>query len=148
MKFTIERSTWRCGCLNINLTRRNGEGLTKLLNREGFRCCLGSVCSQLGVPDDKLLDIEYPSSGHLSDFPIDILRTRNPFGLGIENTQLAQDAININDSSALLTDKEAQLIELFAKHGHQLEFVGNFANDKSDVGAEDKSSCSTQSTPD
>jgi hypothetical protein len=146
MKFTIERSTWRCGGFGLKGVTQHGNNYTKLLDKEGFRCCLGSVCSQLGVPDTALLDIAYPRQ--LNDFKelVSILRTERP-SYAI-NSELADHAIDINDSYISFAVREEKLITLFAEYGHELEFVGVFTHDKPNPSTTNESSCANQSSND
>ena len=88
--FVIDRSKWRNGVNGIN---SKGQGITKLLNEEGYMCCLGMVCSQLNISDDKLLRKSHP---------IDLLQDV-PYLTGyvsdeIGDTDLAFEAITINDN--------------------------------------------------
>ena len=145
MKLRINRNTWKSGSC--------GEGSTMLLNRQGYQCCLGQVCSQLGVPDDRLLYLTGPShmlgrayelearkklpEGTLEDIYqkiSEVLRLppleEHGFLRWDGNSELVQEAIRLNDHpSAINPDypidrrtREEWLIELFAKHGHELEF--------------------------
>ena len=60
-KFIIDRSKWRCGGnLSDGGTNLRGEGITYLLNNQGFMCCLGQVAKQCGVDEYDLLETEYP----------------------------------------------------------------------------------------
>lgn len=146
MKFIIERSTWRCGGFGLKGVTQHGNQYTKLLDKEGFRCCLGSVCSQLGVPDEMLLDIAYPRQVQLDSYKhvLSILREELPSHAN--NSILAQEAIDINDSYLSFSVREEKLIALFAEYGHELEFVGVFTHDKPDIETEDGQNCNSQST--
>ena len=53
MEFIIDRSKWRCGGQGKN---SRGKGSVKLLNNEGFMCCLGQTCSQTGIENEDLLN--------------------------------------------------------------------------------------------
>jgi hypothetical protein len=46
----IDRATWGFG------ERVNGPNNSRLLTKDGLRCCLGFAAAQLGVPDNVLLD--------------------------------------------------------------------------------------------
>jgi hypothetical protein len=50
MKFTIKRSKW---------LRGNGGSISGLLTAKGNQCCMGQVCSQLGIPDNALISRAY-----------------------------------------------------------------------------------------
>lgn len=129
MRFTIYRNKWR--------NSHHGKGQTKLLNKEGYQCCLGFCALQLGVPIHQLLNMGSPN---------DLLRIHNTFDINRVLTQnievnrfsifdnrnnvLSIKAIRINDNSGIaLAEKEASLIGLFKEFGHELEFVGEYEVD-------------------
>lgn len=47
----IDRSKWRTGgdLAHVN-DNQTGKGYTALYNKQGFMCCLGFRCNQMGVP--------------------------------------------------------------------------------------------------
>ena len=45
-KLIIDRSIWRTGHIGKYAT---GLGATMMQNQEGFYCCLGIYCKQLGI---------------------------------------------------------------------------------------------------
>lgn len=58
MKFVVDRSKWRCG--GYALSTQCGKGSTRLLNQEGFMCCLGHCALQLGTTQSDILDKGMP----------------------------------------------------------------------------------------
>ena len=119
MKFTVDRSKWRCG---INGRHSHGTGPVKLRNEDGFQCCLGFVAEQLGASQEITRRCFYPRSlGYYGTEP-------NLLHEDFQDTVLAQAAAGINDHAGL-TDKsrERKLKELFNEYGHHLEFVGEYA---------------------
>lgn len=132
MKFIIDRSTWRCGGNpfdNINVRgvdniNVRGVGHTVLLNKEGFMCCLGQICIQLGISKNRLSSQIQPD-----DLNIDIpyLTERRLHDSNVCNSQLTIEAMNINDNPNLSdSERELALINLFDHHGHTIEFIGQY----------------------
>ncbi len=90
MEIIIDRQTWYRG---------NGAALSRLLNSDNNRCCLGFGCGQIGVPDEHLFE-KYT--------PIDIIQEfkelLKPFGMfdydegcAINNSKIIFNLIYIND---------------------------------------------------
>jgi hypothetical protein len=52
----IDRAKWRTGG---NSPIQTGVGRTRLLNKEGYMCCLGFRCHQMGIPEKDLLKAGY-----------------------------------------------------------------------------------------
>lgn len=116
MQLTVDRKTWRCGQYSREKGTRSGGGPTNLLNKEGYRCCLGQVCSQLGIDDQSLLMVLRPISTDNLDFS-----KFEELGISMEA------AIFINDDpSTSLQEKEDKLISLFKESGHDLSFSGEY----------------------
>lgn len=138
MKFTIDRSKWRCGgCERIGLPCRSQRGLgrTMLRNDQGFMCCLGQVCVQLGVSENALDWADPYKVAEETNEVFPLLAEYNPAYDDdpvdedeYMNSDLAGEAICINDSE-ILSDKEREtkLADVFRRHGHELEFVGEYA---------------------
>lgn len=128
MKFVIDRSKWRCGG---DGPFRRGIGPTHMTNRDGFKCCLGQCGSQLGVPDDSMLLMATPcavavnwadAGERMSPVLVELTAGRLP-----EDSALSAAAMDINDDENISHDeREAKLRELFASHGHEIEFVGEY----------------------
>ena len=127
-KITIDRATWRCGYKSLVPTNKNGIGETVLCNDQGFKCCLGFACQQLtGVSDETLL--YKPSPEHLRmEIPgfTSLQGAARPL-----DTQLSDDAIDINDSERTTREqKEIALTERFAQDGFTLEFTGEYPKEE------------------
>ena len=113
MKFVVDRSKWRCGS---NAGDRHGKGDTRLLNSEGYQCCLGFVCEQLGVPRGELLNI--PTPEFLDHYTI--------VKQVLIDTWIDEISIITNDGFGSREERERLLSEQFANGGHELEFVGEY----------------------
>lgn len=117
----IDRAKWRTGgnpILNPNYT---GEGSTHLLNDQGYMCCLGFRCEQMGIPEQHLLNVGMPSGLYnLYDIP-DLI---NESG---KNSEFAVQAVRINDDPSLSTkEREKAITEHFKKIGVIVEFKGRY----------------------
>lgn len=117
MKFTIDRSKWRTGhCGKI----KTGIGPTKLLNHEGYMCCLGFICQQSGC--NNIIGIGYPES--VMGAPKFLVHQHIH---GLDSSPLATKAVEINDDSETTpSEKERLLKDLFQEHEIELEFIGEY----------------------
>ena len=114
----INRAKWRTGAKSKAQT---GKGDTALLNGEGFMCCLGFRCHQMGIPKKDLLEITCPF--HLSD-DWNIPDLINIFG---GDSEFTCKAIQINDNSKLTSEeREKRITEHFATIGVTVEFKGKY----------------------
>lgn len=113
----IDRDKWRTG---NNFHNKTGEGTTQLLNKEGYMCCLGFRCKQMGIPKKDLIHKLSPFS--LKDkWDIPDLLDKN----GI--TIFCNVAITINDSYYQnRIDREKDLIKSFATKNIIVEFKGKY----------------------
>lgn len=108
----IDRSKWR--------TATSGRGDTMLLNDEGYMCCLGFRCHQMGIPEEDLLDISHPEDVFDWNIP-DLVKKRGG------DTAFTTSAININDDKCLTSkEREQELIEHFATKDIIVEFTGKY----------------------
>lgn len=128
MEFVVDRSKWRCGG---NGPHSAGKGTASLLNIEGYQCCMGFVCEQLGVSRKELLGVLLPSN--LTWFH----KVPHEIFLGDKKTlrfydwncpaHLQSYAFTINDNPDLTKEeREAKLIQAFHEFGHTLKFVGEY----------------------
>lgn len=126
----INRSKWRTGgdpdITDSTNKKENvtGKGDTQLLNNEGFMCCLGFRCQQMGIPKKDLLNIASPNG--LKDWDIPDLLTTSPFGTVI-NSKFTMEAIRINDKADISSkEREKQIKEHFAKRNIIVVFTGKY----------------------
>ena len=97
-------------------------------NNERYQCCLGHDATACGLPDSQLLHkgTAYSLPAELSPF----------FGYESEGSskECAWEAIGLNDDKHMaLANKEAALIELFAKNGINLSFVDDVSEANSEL---------------
>lgn len=118
----INRAKWRTGGTTIYNDYSTGKGYTALLNEEGYMCCLGFRCEQMGIPKENLLGKSSPEN--LSD-DWDIPDLIDFEG---KNTSFVNEAIKINDNTMLLDKKtrEKEIKEHFATIGVTVEFTGKY----------------------
>lgn len=117
MEFIVDRKTW---------LRGKGSFESQLLTRDGQRCCIGFVCQQLNVPDDKVLKVSIISSiegintdtiGRLSE----ILR---PTKFGSVTPSWISEAYVVNDDKNISdSERESQLQALANSAGHSFKFI-------------------------
>ena len=122
MKFIIDRPKWRCGGMN-----GHGEGPTHLLNEEGYKCCLGMIAQQLQTPEEELQGCRYP--GEVERLRGTLLVDRLDGAIDSRWSPLSWRAMKINDQDeGFFSDDEREeaLRSLFADHGHEIEFVGEY----------------------
>lgn len=126
-EFIIDRNKWRCGS-SLNKNAR-GLGHTRLLNKEGFMCCLGQISLQI---ENVNIDRKgKPSNVCFSKENILVKVIYN--NLGYIDTDLSINAMYINDNSYLtLKERERQLKELFLKHNIKLKFIGKSVKHKTE----------------
>lgn len=107
MHFVVERAKWMRG---------RGDGTGRMMSAiDGSMCCLGFCALQLGASADQIRGKMTPSSAMLL-FPelVDSDGTNNSF---------SAKAWDINDRSTIGDlERERQLIALFERHGHTIEF--------------------------
>jgi hypothetical protein len=125
MKFIINRNTWRCGGKEGHVSAR-GRGETRLLNAEGFLCCLGQISLQLGATREDIRNMATPEDVTAeATSALDLLRCPSRHFASFEATELADNAMIVNDDHLLSeVRREKELVELFAGYGHELVFVG------------------------
>lgn len=114
--FVLDYSKWRCG--NTTLTKKNklGTGFTQLLNTDGYMCCLGQFCNQLGVPKTKLKWVGHPKQLRMKvDYLIDS---------DDQSTQLTNKAVSINDEPSTSVELKITLLtKLFKEYGITLKVI-------------------------
>lgn len=121
-KFRIDRKRWRTGKASLI---RTGVGLTSLKNAEGYLCCLGFACNQLGrVKQDDLIGEGSPAELNKAVLGLSF---RDGYG-EVHNTPLSRSAIRINDEEAYTSRKqrEKDLVRLFRRNDIQVEFYGEY----------------------
>ncbi|MEN6290811.1 MAG: hypothetical protein ABFD07_02185 [Methanobacterium sp.] len=119
-KVVIDRSKWRTGSNGDNAT---GKGNTFLLNKEGFKCCLGFITQQ--ITKKGVLNLSEPNECEFSVPFLNKITEEEFYEPFYCNTELSDMAIGINDSSnTTMKEKEKQLKELFKNTPISLTFKG------------------------
>lgn len=117
----INRAKWRTGGHNEG---QSGEGETRLLNQEGYMCCLGFASHQIGkMAKETLEGAIMPSSlGRV----ISPLVKRSESGKCI-NTRFSNECAHLNDSNSITRkQREYRLKRKFNAQGIDLQFVGKY----------------------
>lgn len=140
MKLILDYNKWRCGgdstitkyddgsnssFTTIDNTNKLGEGDTKLLNDQGYMCCLGQFSLQLNTTISSLNISGFGEPGEIED---DILLLTSDYGDGdgysCRNTSLSDEAMTINDDSSTTPEEKIVLLqELFAKADCEIEVI-------------------------
>ena len=113
-KVVIDRNTWLRGCKSM------------LCDDDGCKCVLGFVFESYGVPTHCMRNAEYPTE--VKEIMSDWNSIPDFFFDGpdrVDLTEVADRMIFVNDSSSRTDEeREAQLKELTASIGIELEFKG------------------------
>ena len=114
----INRAKWRTGG---DSRIQTGEGSTKLLNNDGFMCCLGFRCHQMGIPKKDLLGNGCPEQLANNWTIPDLI---NAVG---NDTDFTSTAMEINDNDCITQEeREKEITEHFATIGVTVEFKGKY----------------------
>ena len=109
----IDRSKWR--------TDSHGKGDTLLLNNEGYMCCLGFRCHQMGIPKKEILNICLPYYLSYKWIIPDLIDENGC------TSQFSEDAAEINDDPDLTNkERERLIIEHFKTKDIIVKFVGRY----------------------
>ncbi len=124
MKLVIKRSEWARGSV------KDTERVANLLyaKQDGTRCCLGFLGNACGYTDQELQGYGLPSD------VVNDAGLYNKWGRFLlhgcdENNRrtdslIVDDLIEINDDTNITeSEREADIAEIFAKHGVEVEFV-------------------------
>jgi len=105
----IDRSQWRCG----GYIGGYGKGTVRLLNKEGYMCCLGFRCL---AHNEELPILNNAHPGQVTGAP-----------RKLKNTRFMDSAIDINDDNELSSEvREKKLAALAKRNGEEWIFVGDY----------------------
>jgi hypothetical protein len=113
MKLIIDRNTWLRGV---------GAANSYLLRPEdGKKCCIGILCSALGVSDNEMFNMRGSQRLINSELLPAWLNPPDTYGYVVGDLF---DAYNTNDDIELTEDeREQHVAEIFARHDIEVEFV-------------------------
>jgi len=112
-ELVLDYKKWVCGD-STNKTKGTGEGLSKLLNKSNYMCCLGQFSLQTGVKKSDIYDKSCPSS--LNFNIVGLSWKKN------EETQLAYEAMDINDAcDTTIVEKIKRLKQVFSKYKYKIK---------------------------
>ena len=117
IKNVIDRSTWRFGGSSMHQPGTS-YGPTRLLNNQGYMCCLGQFCINHGISKKDILNITTPYK----------LQIGNKITVpGLEDVEFCDRCRDINDRSGLTnSERENKLIKLAAENDQEWSFVGEY----------------------
>lgn len=99
----LDIKTWRSGGSGKN---RVGCGTTTLLNKEGYMCCLGQFCKQVGLKDDDIL---------MRSSPDELEHKVNTLNRKGDNSQFSLDAMEINDDEGTTPSQKVKKLQSLCK---------------------------------
>lgn len=116
--FVLDFNIWRCG---LNGPNKVGEGKdTRLLNQEGYRCCLGQFLGQCGLEEHALLDKVSPMEA-LGTFHKELELFAD---LATGTTRFTNELMYFNDNHAdLLIDRVRKLKSRINNEGFKLQLL-------------------------
>lgn len=119
-KLTLDYSIWHCG--DNDKVNGLGKGGVALLNKEGYMCCLGQFCEQLGAPREMLMDRGEPGDIKFVCPSFNLDKGNGDFET--VSTTLSSDLIGINDDKYTTPQyKLLKIEELLEEEGIQLEVI-------------------------
>ena len=124
-KLVLDYSKWRAGG-DLNGPNKVGEGLTSLLNDEGYMCCLGQWICQLGAPPEMLKGYGEPNGLRVVYPPFSIAAhyETEEYTWSTENSNLSINCMRINDDAHTTPEEKiALLTEELKKEGIELEVI-------------------------
>jgi transcription elongation factor Elf1 len=126
IEVVINRATWRTGG---NSNKRTGKGDTRLLNDEGYMCCLGFISScylKTKKKNSKKTILNAYEPQCLNCLIPELNNKMDEYDQFFD-TQLSDRAMKINDDIKLKPEtKEKKIKELFKNSMYKLKFVGEF----------------------
>lgn len=121
-KLTLDYSKWRSGG-DSDEYNKVGEGVASLLNDEGFQCCIGQWCEQLGAPRDMLSGRGEPSELPIVYSPFNYCDSAD-YPTSTWNTKLSNECIKINDDPTTTPDEKIEkLTAILADYDIELEVI-------------------------
>lgn len=114
-EFTVIRSQW------VNGSNSEERGDPCLMNEQGYLCCLGFACRNMGVNDRQLLNNSTPEDVLKEESKITTIGSWNINRI-VDNS-VTDDAIRINDDEvSSQKKKELDLTILFKNNGVDIIF--------------------------
>ena len=102
--------------INVKRWLHGGKSLSVLRNESGSMCCLGFLARDCGANVSDILNQPSPEETSELNWPKGMLDNFN------NNSFLAYDMMETNDSPISLAQKKSQLKKLFLEIGYRLTF--------------------------
>jgi hypothetical protein len=135
-QLVIDRSKWRTGNDGEHQT---GEGDTRLINKQGYMCCLGFYMRDLAnVDENVLLNEETPAHAAHVGIAKDFYNQNEDVKLLVTNigdrtysdyfhTEFCEKAMKTNDNPRLTSEEREGCIKaLFLKNGVEVSFINEY----------------------
>lgn len=119
-RFEIDRSRWRTGrYASVDGQAELLFGVSSLLNKEGFQCCLGFFCEASGVSREALLGTATPRllESDRAKVPAWMLASRG----SVVYLAASNDLHDLGDA-----EREERVRVGFAREGVTVTFVGEY----------------------
>lgn len=120
-ELTLNYKVWRCGGTVPSSNPKNchGEGVTALLNKNGYMCCLGQFALQLGADREEIIGRPYPTTIDKKISPLTKVELNTIVG-----TAFSEIAVDINDDdSTTIPEKIKALKKLCKKYKYKLKVI-------------------------
>ncbi len=137
--FTVDRSKWRSGHVEASdYNQASGYGKTRLLNDEGYQCCLGFACSALKIPKRELFDVTFPCivfshlNKKLTKRDLALVKAGEVGDVGFDDSEFTNKAVAINDDmNKTRKQREAALEQLGREYKIEIKFKGKYESPRS-----------------
>lgn len=123
MDYTLDIATWRSGWFG---QYQHGEGIVRMLNNEGFSCCLGQFALQRGLSQELLFHCAGPNdvAMFLREEGKEFQYDSNFVDVGGEHTALASALIFANDDENSTARERVENIRTALENaGHTLTVI-------------------------
>lgn len=122
MEYVLDVSKWRCG---NGGPFSMGKGFTRMLNPEGYMCCLGQFALQAGVSQTQLLNKGHPANLRYSYDESFCIAPYDDKG-DTFNTDLAGTLMKINDMEETTPkEKIERICSVLESEGHTLKVIND-----------------------
>lgn len=119
-KLILDYSKWRSGDNGPNKT---GDGPVALLNHEGWMCCLGQWCEQLGATKNMLIGCGEPEELRCVYDPF-TYDDSDEYDIRQSNTKLSNKCMEVNDEAGTTPDEKIEALRsLLGDYHIELEVI-------------------------
>lgn len=128
MQYVLDVEKWICGggSHNENEACSTGIGMSQMLNRDGYMCCLGQFAVQKGVSEKALRGAGTPvgASTHLKTLDETTIYDATFLTPDGSHTELAKKLMSVNDDrDTKVTTKISYIRRALKADGHSLKVL-------------------------